>query len=370
MIPELPIAMLACARIGARTRSSSALSRPIHCAIASTTARRRSSSPPTAARGACDTLEGQRRRGPGRHASIESVVVAQRSGEDVNMVEGRDKYWNDLMGEADTECPAEEMDSEDILYILYSSGSTASPRESFTPRVATSRRSRPRPGGSSIQGGRRLLVPGRHRLGHGALLPVYGPLSNGATTVQFEGTPSYPGPDRHWDVIERNGVTIYYSAPTVIRAFMKQGTEPIEKHDLSSLRLLGTVGEPINPRAWEWYRENIGGGRCPVVDTWWQTETGGIMIAPLPGLTPTKPGSATRLFPGIFVDIYDEDDNPIEGAGKGNLVVTKPGQVCYAPSTRTPSVSARPTGRGSATSISSRMVPSGMRMVTTPSRAG
>ena len=151
---------------------------------------------------------------------------------------------------------------------------------------------------------------------------------------------------------------------------MKQGTEPIEKHDLSSLRLLGTVGEPINPRAWEWYRENIGGGRCPVVDTWWQTETGGIMIAPLPGLTPTKPGSATRPFPGIFVDIYDEDDNPIEGAGKGNLVVTKPWPGMLGRSTRTPSVTARPTGRGSATSTLSRTEPSGMRMVTTPSLAG
>jgi acetyl-CoA synthetase len=144
------------------------------------------------------------------------------------------------------------------------------------------------------------------------------------TTVQFEGTPSYPGPDRHWDLIERHGVTIYYSAPTVVRAFMKQGTEPLEKHDLSSLRLLGTVGEPINPRAWEWFRDNVGGGRCPVVDTWWQTETGGIMIAPLPGITPTKPGSATRPFPGISADIYDEEDNPIEGAGKGNLVITRP----------------------------------------------
>ena len=129
-------------------------------------------------------------------------------------------------------------------------------------------------------------------------------------------------------MIERHGVTIYYSAPTVIRAFMKQGTEPIEKHDLSSLRLLGTVGEPINPRAWEWYGENIGKGRCPIVDTWWQTETGGIMIAPLPGITPTKPGSATWPFPGIFVDIYDEDDNPIEGPERGIWSSPSRGQAC------------------------------------------
>src|SRR5215207_6245584 len=257
--------------------------------------------------------------------SIENVVVAQRTGEDVDMVEGRDRYWDDLMGEAEAECPAEEMDSEDILYILYSSGSTGKPKGI----VHTT-------GGylTQVKATTKWVLDLKEDdiywcqadigwvTGHSYL--VYGPLSNGATTVQFEGTPSYPGPDRHWDVIERHGVTIYYSAPTVIRAFMKQGTEPIEKHDLSSLRLLGTVGEPINPRAWEWYHENIGGGRCPIVDTWWQTETGGIMIAPLPGLTTTKPGSATRPFPGIFVDIYDEEDNPIEGPGKGNLVVTRP----------------------------------------------
>jgi acetyl-CoA synthetase len=241
------------------------------------------------------------------------------------MMEGRDRYWDDLMGEADDECPAEEMDSEDILYILYSSGSTGRPKGI----VHTT-------GGylTQVKATTKWVLDLKEDdvywcqadigwvTGHSYL--VYGPLSNGATTVQFEGTPSYPDADRHWDLIERNGVTIYYSAPTVIRAFMKQGTEPIEKHDLSSLRLLGTVGEPINPRAWEWYYENVGKGRCPVVDTWWQTETGAIMIAPLPGITLTKPGSATRPFPGISVDIYDEDDNPIEGAGKGNLVVTRP----------------------------------------------
>ena len=158
--------------------------------------------------------------------------------------------------------------------------------------------------------------------GHSYL--VYGPLANGATTVMFEGTPTYPENDRWFDLIEKHKVTILYTAPTAIRAFMKVGTGPVEKHDLSSLRLLGTVGEPINPAAWVWYHENVGGGRCPVVDTWWQTETGGIMITPLPGLTATKPGSATFPFPGIEPGIYDDEGNEIEGAGTGNLVMKKP----------------------------------------------
>ena len=219
------------------------------------------------------------------------------------MVEGRDNTERP-MGEADAECPAEEMDSEDILY-TFTLGLDGQARDrSHHGRLPHAGQGHHR--GSRRQGGRRLLVPGRHRLGYRALY-LSRALSNGATTVQFEGT-ELPGPDRHWDVIERHGVTIYYSAPTVIRAFMKQGTEPIEKHDLSSLRLLGTVGEPINPRAWEWYRENIGKGRCPIVDTWWQTETGGIMIAPLPGITRPSLAAPPGLS-GIFVDIYDEDDN-------------------------------------------------------------
>ncbi len=327
MIPQLPIAMLACARIGAphsvvfgafsadslRDRINDCEAKVLVTADGGPRGGKVTSHKTNADEALEDT------------PSIESVVVAQRSGQDVPMTDGRDYKWDDLIAEADDECPAEEMDSEDILYILYSSGSTGKPK-----------------GIVHTTGGYLTQVKATTRwaldvkdddvywcqadigwvTGHSYL--VYGPLSNGVTTVQFEGTPSYPGPDRHWDLIERHGVTIYYSAPTVIRAFMKQGTEPLEKHDLSSLRLLGTVGEPINPRAWEWYYDNVGKGRCPVVDTWWQTETGGIMISPLPGLTTTKPGSATRPFPGISVDIYDDEDNPIEGAGKGNLVITRP----------------------------------------------
>jgi acetyl-CoA synthetase len=327
MIPELPITMLACARIGAphsvvfgAFSADSLRDRINDCeakVLVTADGGPRGGKVTPLKTNADEALEDT--------PSIQSVVVAQRSGEDVDMTEGRDQFWNDLMEDADDECPAEEMDSEDILYILYSSGSTGKPKGI----VHTT-------GGylTQVKATTKWVLDVKDDdiywcqadigwvTGHTYL--VYGPLSNGATTVQFEGTPSYPGPDRHWDLIERHGVTIYYSAPTIIRAFMKQGTEPIEKHDLSSLRLLGTVGEPINPRAWEWYQENIGKGRCPVVDTWWQTETGAIMIAPLPGLTTTKPGSATRPFPGISVDIYDEEDNPIEGAGKGNLVITKP----------------------------------------------
>ena len=327
MILELPITMLACARIGAphsvvfgAFSADSLRDRINDCeakVLVTADGGPRGGKVTPLKNNADEALEDT--------PSIESVVVAQRSGEDVNMAEGRDRYWDDLMGEADEECPAEEMDAEDILYILYSSGSTGKPKGI----VHTT-------GGylTQVKATTKWVLDVKDDdvywcqadigwvTGHSYL--VYGPLSNGATTVQFEGTPSYPGPDRHWDIIERHGVTIYYSAPTVIRAFMKEGTEPLEGHDLSSLRLLGTVGEPINPRAWEWFYDNVGGGRCPVVDTWWQTETGAIMIAPLPGITPTKPGSATHPFPGISVDIYDEEDNPIEGAGKGNLVITRP----------------------------------------------
>jgi acetyl-CoA synthetase len=257
--------------------------------------------------------------------SVENVVVVKRTGEEVPMTDGRDQYWDDLMNGASDDCPAEEMDSEDMLYILYSSGSTGKPK-----------------GIVHTTAGYLTHVKATNKWVHdikdddvywctadvgwvtGHSFLVYGPLANGGTTLMFEGTPAYPENDRWFDVIEKHKVTILYTAPTAIRAFMKTGTGPLEKHDLSSLRLLGTVGEPINPRAWEWYYDNVGGGRCPIVDTWWQTETGGIMITPLPGLTTTKPGSAGLPFPGIEAGLYDEEGNEIEGAGKGNLVIKKP----------------------------------------------
>ncbi len=327
MIPELPIAMLACARIGAphsvvfgafsadslRDRINDAEAKVL---ITADTGPRGGKRTPLK-QNADEALEDA--------PTVENVVVVRRTGDEVNFVEGRDRWWHELMESADEECPAEELDSEHLLYILYSSGSTGKPK-----------------GIVHTTGGYMTHVKATTKwvfdlkdddvywctadigwvTGHSYI--VYGPLANGATALMFEGTPSYPGPDRFWDNIERHGVTILYTAPTAIRAFMKQGTGPVEKHDLSSLRLLGSVGEPINPRAWEWYHEHIGGGRCPVVDTWWQTETGGIMITPLPGITTTKPGSATLPFPGIFPGIYDEEGNEIEGAGMGNLVIKKP----------------------------------------------
>jgi acetyl-CoA synthetase len=327
MIPELPIAMLACTRIGAPHSivfgafSASALRDRVNdCeskVLVTADAAPRGGKKTALKENADEALEDA--------PSVENVVVVRRTGDDVSMTEGRDHYWDDLVSGADAECPAEEMDSEDLLFILYSSGSTGKPK-----------------GIAHTTGGYLTHVKATTKwvmdikdddvywctadigwiTGHSYL--VYGPLANGATTVQFEGTPGYPESDRWWDVVEKHKVSILYTAPTAIRAFMKGGTEDLEKHDLSSLRLLGTVGEPINPRAWEWYHENVGGGNCPIVDTWWQTETGGIMITPLPGLTVTKPGSATRPFPGISAGLFDEEGNEVEGEGSGNLVIKKP----------------------------------------------
>jgi acetyl-CoA synthetase len=327
MIPELAIAMLACARIGAphsvvfgafsadslRDRINDCEAKVLVTADAAPRGGRKTPLKKNADEALRDT------------PSIESTVVVRRTGDEVEFTEGRDNWYDELVQEADAECPAEEMDSEDILYILYSSGSTGKPKGI----VHTS-------GGylTHVKATTSWVLDVKDDdlfwctadvgwvTGHSYL--VYGPLSNGATSLMFEGTPSYPKADRFWDIIERHGVNVLYTAPTVIRAFMKGGTEDLEKHDLSSLRLLGTVGEPINPRAWEWYHEHVGGGRCPIVDTWWQTETGGIMISPLPGLVAAKPGSATRPFPGISAGLFDEEGNEIEGEGQGNLVMKRP----------------------------------------------
>jgi acetyl-CoA synthetase len=327
MIPELAIAMLACARIGAphsvvfsAFSPGSLRDRANDCeAKVLVTANH-------APRGGKVTkLKENADKALEDAPSVQNVVVVRRTDEDAPMTDGRDHWWHDVMAEADDECPAEEVDAEDILYILYSSGSTGKPKGIvhttggyLTHVKATTKRVLDLKDEDVYW----CTADVGWVTGHSYL--VYGPLANGGTTLMFEGTPNYPESDRWWDIIERHKVNILYTAPTAIRAFMKGGTEPLEKHDLSSLRLLGSVGEPINPRAWVWYHENVGGGRCPIVDTWWQTETGAIMISPLPGITTAKPGSATFPLPGVFAAIYDEDGNEVEGEGQGNLVLTRP----------------------------------------------
>src|SRR5918911_669336 len=327
MVPELPIAMLACARIGAPHSvvfggfSAQSLRDRINDCEAKVLV-----TADSGPRGGKKTPLKQNADEALKDApSIENVVVVQRTGDDVPFQEGRDHWYHELMSEADEECEAEEMDSEDILYILYSSGSTGKPKGI----VHTT-------GGylTGVYATTKWVFDIKEDdiywctadigwvTGHSYI--VYGPLACGTTSLMYEGTPAYPAPDRYWDIVERHGVNICYTAPTIIRALMKEGREWPEKHDLSSLKLLGTVGEPINPRAWVWYQEFVGGGRCPVVDTWWQTETGQIMITPLPGVTTMKPGSATRPFPGIFADIYNDEGKPIEGSGGGYLVLKKP----------------------------------------------
>ncbi|MEZ5155818.1 MAG: acetate--CoA ligase [Solirubrobacterales bacterium] len=326
MVPEAAVAMLACTRIGA-----------IHNVVfggfsAGSVVERMEVSGAKALITADATL----RRGkptPMKEAldqaiagldTLEHVIVVDRAGSNPPMTDGRDHRWEELVGDAEADCPPEPMDSEDPLFILYTSGSTAKPK-----------------GIQHTTAGYLTGVTATHKLvfdlkdddvywcaadigwitGHSYI--VYGPLANGATSVMYEGAPNYPAEDRWWEIAERYGVTIFYTAPTAIRACMKWGVEHVEKHDLSRLRLLGSVGEPINPRAWLWYHENVGGGRCPIVDTWWQTETGAIMITPLPGLTTTKPGSATVPFPGIRAKILDDAGNEIAEGG-GHLALTRP----------------------------------------------
>jgi acetyl-CoA synthetase len=253
------------------------------------------------------------------------VVVLKRTAEEVPMVEGRDRWWHDLAADASADCPPEPMDSEDTLFILYTSGSTGKPKgiqhtsagyllgTAYTTKVVFDLKEEDVYFCTADIG----WVTGHSYL-------VYGPLANGTTSVMYEGAPNFPDEARFWKIIEDHKVSILYTAPTAIRAFMKWGKQFPQRHDLSSLRLLGSVGEPINPEAWMWYQEVIGGGRCPIVDTWWQTETGAIMISPLPGATPTRPGSATRPLPGIVPEILDHDGNPVPDGHGGLLAITQP----------------------------------------------
>jgi len=329
MIPELPIAMLACARIGAPHTvvfggfSADALRDRINDAQATVLITadggwRRGNIVPLK-RNADEALAGT--------PTIKHVVVVRRVGEAVpiHIEEGRDHWWHRVMADAPGACEAEPLDSENLLYILYTSGTTGKPKGI----VHTT-------GGYMV--GTHLTTKWIFDLqdddvfwctadigwvtGHSYI--VYGPLANGATTVMYEGSPDYPDKDRFWAIVEKHGVNVLYTAPTAIRTFMKWGPEYPARHDLSSLRLLGTVGEPINPEAWMWYHQHIGGGRCPVVDTWWQTETGMILITPLPGLTTLKPGSATRPFPGVAAEILNEQGEPVGPNEGGYLVLTRP----------------------------------------------
>jgi acetyl-CoA synthetase len=331
MGPGLPVAMLACARLGAPHNvvfgglSAEALAdrlNDMRCEVLLTQdeGSRRGQTVPLKAN-ADDALASC--------PTVRTVVVGQRTRGEVSMQEGRDITWSELVADQSADpatCPCEPMDSEDLLYLLYTSGTTAKPK-----------------GIVHTTGGYLVGVATTHHAifdlkaesdvfwcaadigwvtGHSYI--VYGPLCNGATSVLYEGTPDFPDKDRWWDIVERYGVTILYTAPTAIRAHMKWGPQYAGQHDLSSLRLLGTVGEPINPEAWVWYREHIGGDRIPIVDTWWQTETGMILITPLPGITTLKPGSATKPFPGVEAAVVDDVGNDVGPGGGGYLVLKRP----------------------------------------------
>jgi len=328
MIPELPIAMLACTRIGVAHSvifggfSPDSIVDRVNDAqcvavITADCARRR---------GGTVALKQNVDAALEHTPSVKHCIVAKRVGDPVPMQRGRDRWWQDVVADQPSTCEPEAMNAEDLLYLLYTSGTTAKPK-----------------GIKHTTGGYLTHAVMTHMLvfdlkpetdvywcaadigwvtGHTYI--VYGPLANGATSVIYEGTPDYPDKDRLWEIVERYKVTILYTAPTAIRTFMKWGAQYPQRRDLSSLRLLGTVGEPINPEAWIWYREHIGGGRTPVVDTWWQTETGGIMISPLPGITTLMPGSATQPLPGIGADIVNDQGESVPLGGGGYVVITRP----------------------------------------------
>jgi acetyl-CoA synthetase len=327
MVPEAVIAMLACARLGVPHSVIFGGFSADAVADRNNDARAR----------LVITADGGWRRGKvvplkqnvdaalARSPTVEKCIVLDRCHQKVDMKPGRDLWWHDLMAGASANCPAEPLDSEHPLYLLYTSGSTGKPK-----------------GVLHTTAGYLLGTALTHRwvfdwrdediywctadigwvTGHS--YTVYGPLANGATVVLYEGAPNHPKEDRFWSIIEKYKVSIFYTAPTAIRAFIKWGDEWPSQHDLSSLRVLGTVGEPINPEAWMWYHEVIGKGRCPIVDTWWQTETGMIMITPLPGAIPTKPGSATRPFPGVVAEVVDRQGKPVPQGQGGFLVIKKP----------------------------------------------
>ena len=327
MIPEAAIAMLACARLGAvhsvvfggfsaeavADRNGDAQAKVIVTADAGWR------------RGKAVPLKANVDEALAKSPSVEKCIVFNRANTTVHMKVGRDVWWHDLMANASAECPAAELDSEHPLFILYTSGSTGKPK-----------------GVLHTTGGYLLGASFTHGIvfdlrpddvywctadvgwitGHSYI--VYGPLANAATVLMYEGAPNHPRDDRFWEIVAKYRATILYTAPTAIRAFIKWGDHHPKAHDLTSLRLLGSVGEPINPEAWMWYHEHIGGGRCPIVDTWWQTETGSILIAPLPGAVATKPGSATLPLPGIAAEIVDKEGNPVPANSGGFLVIKRP----------------------------------------------
>jgi acetyl-CoA synthetase len=331
MVPELPVAMLACTRLGAPhtvvfggfsadSLSDRMVDMGCEVLITQDEARRRGSLVP---------LKQIADDAVAVAPKVHTVVMLEHTGNEVPLTEGRDRIWGELTAHESDDpatCPCERMDAEDLLFLMYTSGTTAKPK-----------------GIAHTTGGYLVGVSTTHHYifdlkpetdvwwcaadigwitGHSYI--VYGALCNGATGVIYEGTPDYPDKDRWWEIVERYGVTILYTAPTAIRSHMKWGPEHAARHDLSSLRLLGTVGEPINPEAWMWYREHIGGDRCPIVDTWWQTETGMAMLTPLPGVTTTKPGSATKPFPGVSAAIVNEAGEEVGPGGGGYLILKRP----------------------------------------------
>jgi acetyl-CoA synthetase len=327
MIPELPVAMLACARIGAPFTvvfggfSAEALAGR----ISDSEAKLLITADGGYRKGSVVPLKKNSDDAIAQTKTIEKVLVVRRTRQDVPWTKGRDVWWHELVAKQKPECPAEPLDSEHMLYLLYTSGTTAKPK-----------------GIVHTTAGYLAGVAATHKMifdvtdddvywcaadigwvtGHSYI--VFGPLANGTTGVMYEGTPDFPDKDRWWAIIEKYKVSILYCAPTAIRTFMKWGPEYPQKHDMTSLRLLGSVGEPINPEAWLWYHEYIGGGRCPIVDTWWMTETGMILITPLPGITTLKPGSATFPFPGVEADVVDDEGKSVPLGGAGYLVIKRP----------------------------------------------